>query len=114
VDYLTSKIDAAKGIDKCVLAMDRTAVLYLWETLARGKECGEIRQDQIDVAEGAVYPGWTKTIRQEPSARIELAAPKAGGRITFLQSASELVKVLSSNGVEIGKTGFFFSSFEPE
>jgi hypothetical protein len=45
VDYLMSKIDAAEGINKCVLAMDRTAVLYLWETLARGKECGEIRQD---------------------------------------------------------------------
>jgi hypothetical protein len=55
-----------------------------------------------------VYPGWTKTIRQEPSARIELAAPEAGGRITFLQSASELVKVLSSNGVEIFETGFLF------
>jgi hypothetical protein len=43
--YLTSKIDAAEGIDKCVLAVDKTAVLYLYKTLARGRECGEIRQD---------------------------------------------------------------------
>lgn len=108
VDFLTTKLGEAGGIEKCVLAMDRTAVLYLWETLARGKECGEIRQDQIDVAEGTVYPGWTKTVRQEPSARIELAVPGATDRLTFLQSASELVRVLSDQGIEIGETGFLF------
>jgi hypothetical protein len=48
VDYLTSKLAESEGMDKCVLAMDRAAVLYLWETLARGKECGAVRQDQID------------------------------------------------------------------
>jgi hypothetical protein len=84
VEFLLAKLDAAEGIDKCVLAMDRTAVLYLWETLARGKECGKIRHDQIDAAEGAVYPGWTKTICHEPSARIELAVPGTGARMTFL------------------------------
>jgi hypothetical protein len=42
---------AAEGIDKCILAKDRTAVLYLYKTLARGRKSDEIRQDHIDVAE---------------------------------------------------------------
>jgi hypothetical protein len=108
VAFLTAKLGKAGGLEKCVLAMDRTAVLYLWETLARGKECGEICQDQIDATEGTVYPGWTKTVRQEPSARIELATPGERGRSTFLESASELVKVLADNGIDIGETGFLF------
>jgi hypothetical protein len=36
VAYLTSKLLASEGIEKCVVAMDRAAVLYLWETLACG------------------------------------------------------------------------------
>jgi integrase len=110
VTYLTAKLGTVEGMEKCVLAMDRAAVLYLWETLARGKECGEVRQDQIDVSEGNVYPGWTKTIRQEPSARIELAAAGEGERMTFLEAAAELLEVLSENGLEIGKTGYLFRS----
>lgn len=96
------------GIEKCVAAMDHSAVLYLWETLARGKECGEIRQDQIDAQEGTVYPGWTKTIRHEPSARIELAVPGEQDRLTFLESAGELVRIFTDNGVEVGETGYLF------
>jgi hypothetical protein len=92
VSFLTTRMASADGIEKCVLAMDRAATLYLWKTLARGKKCGKVRQDQIDSAEGTVYPGWTKTVRQERLARIELAAPTEGGRMTFLEAASELVK----------------------
>jgi hypothetical protein len=76
VDYLTAKLSSSEGMEKCVVAMDRAAVLYLWERLARGKECGSIRQDQkVDTEEGTLYPRWTKTIRHEPSARIELSTP---------------------------------------
>lgn len=70
VVHLTGCVQALEGMEKCVAAMDRAAVLYLWKTLARGKECGAIRQDQIDREEGTVYRGWTKTIRQEPSVCI--------------------------------------------
>jgi integrase len=108
VDYLTTKLSASEGMEKCVVAMDRAAVLYLWETLARGKECGAIRQDQVDVEEGTVYPGWTKTIRHKPSARIELAAPRAAGRLSFLEAASELVKILADHGHDVGESGHLF------
>jgi integrase len=108
VAYLTGRLGETEGMEKCVVAMDRTAVLYLWKTLARGKECGEIRQDQIDVAEGTVYPGWTKTVRQEPSARIELAVPGGQERVTFLESASEQVQVMADYGIDIGESGYLF------
>jgi integrase len=108
VSYLTTKLSESEGMEKCVLAMDKAAVLYLWETLARGKECGAVRQDQIDTEEGTVYPGWMKTVRHEPSARIELSVPGAAERMPFLESASELVKILADHGHEIGETGFLF------
>jgi hypothetical protein len=34
VTYLTAKLGTVEGMEKCVLAMDCAAVLYLWETLA--------------------------------------------------------------------------------
>jgi hypothetical protein len=108
VAYLTEQLGKAKGMEQCVLAMHWAAVLYLWKILARGKECGEVQQDQIDPAEGTVYPGWTKTVRQEPSARIEQAVPGEKLRLTFLEAASELVRVQSDNGIDIGKTGHLF------
>jgi integrase len=108
VDYLTSKLAESEGMDKCLLAMDRAAVLYLWETLARGKECGAVRQDQIDADEGTVYPGWTKTIRHEPSARIELEVPGEGSRMSFLAAAGDLVRILIDHGHDVGETGYLF------
>jgi integrase len=108
VDFLTSKLASTEGMEKCIVAMDRAVVLYLWETLARGKECGSVRQDQIDAAEGTVYPGWTKTIRHEPSARIELATPGAAERMTFLEAATALVKILADDGHEVGESGYLF------
>lgn len=108
VSYLTNKLSESEGMEKCIVAMDRAAVLYLWETLVRGKECGAVRQDQIDVDEGTVYPGWTKTIRREPSATIELSVPGASERMTFPESASELVKIIADNGHDVGESGFLF------
>jgi hypothetical protein len=55
-----------------------------------------------------VYPGWTKTIRHEPSARMELAANGDAGRVTFLEAASELVKILADEGHDVGEAGFLF------
>lgn len=72
VDYLTEQAGQAKGISKCVLLMDRAVVLYLWESWARGKECGELGNRQIECEEGLLFPGWSKTVRSEPSGRIEL------------------------------------------
>lgn len=74
-----------------------------WKGVRRG-----VRQDQIDNAEGTVYPGWTKIVCQEPSARIELAVPEERDRMTFLESASEQVKILAENGIDIGKTDYMF------
>jgi integrase len=108
VAYLTEKLAVSRGMERCILAMDRPAVLYLWETLARGKECGSVRQDQVDPEEGTVYPGWTKKIRQEPSARIELATPGEANRLTFLKAAGELVKIMADEGHEVGETGHLF------
>jgi hypothetical protein len=44
VDYLTARKNEVEGINKIVLLMDRAAVLYLWESWARGKECGELKE----------------------------------------------------------------------
>jgi hypothetical protein len=110
VAYLTDKLAATDGMEQCVVAMDRAAVLYLWETLARGKECGEVWQDQIDTVEGTVYPGWTKTVHQEPSARIELAVPGEKARLTFLEATSELARVLANHGIDLGESGHLFQA----
>jgi integrase len=112
IDYLTARIGEKEGMERCLLTMDRAAVLYLWETLARGKECGEIRQDKIDAGEGTIYPGWTKIIRQEPSARIELAVPDDKERLTFLEAASELVYIMSDKRYGDERDGSFVSGTE--
>jgi hypothetical protein len=62
-------------------------VLYLWETLARGKECGELLYQHVEFGEQVAYPGWSKTVRRDPSTRIPLAAPEREGRPTFLEAA---------------------------
>jgi hypothetical protein len=106
VDYLTGLLPAAEGLEQCIVAMDRAAILRLWETLAGGKECGAIRQDQD---EGTAYPGWTKTVRHEQSVQIELVKPDGEGqRITFLEAAGELVRILAENGHDIEKNGYLF------
>jgi hypothetical protein len=48
------------GMERCVLLTDQAVVLYLWETLARGKECGELLYRQVEFGEQVAYPGWRK------------------------------------------------------
>jgi integrase len=104
VTYLEDGISRAEGLTKCVLAMDLTAVDYLWESWVRGKECGELRADQVDLEEGVALPGWSKTVHSEPSACINLTK---GGRGRFLQSAARLIGELEKQGYTEGH-GYLF------
>lgn len=88
VEYLDRQIEQSSGLRKCVLMTDLAAVDYLWESWARGKECGELRADEIDFSEGVAQPGWSKTIHKERSATIDLASPR---RRRFLKSAASLI-----------------------
>jgi integrase len=107
--YLSRIIgESAPGLERCVLMMDQAVVLYLWETLARGKECGELQLRQVEFGKHVAYPGWSKTVRKEPSARIPLAVPEPEGRLTFLEAAVCLVKELDAFGFPIGEDGFLF------
>lgn len=85
--------------------MDRAAILYLLESWARGKECRKLEAWQIDRDKGVSLPRWSKTVRSEPSGRIELE--KLGEEITFLQGSAELVSELERQGIEPGR-GFLF------
>jgi hypothetical protein len=98
------------GVERCILLTDQAVVPYLWETLARGKECGELLYRQVEFGEQVAYPGWSKTVRKEPSTRIPLAAPEPEGRLTFLEAAVQLVKGLEETGNSIGENGFLFRS----
>lgn len=96
--------------------MDRSAVLCLWETLARGtKEYAEIRQDQIDVAEARNSLPWLdkdNPLRTRLLPRLELSIPRERERsLSFLESAGELaVRIPFDNGIEILETGFLFQA----
>jgi hypothetical protein len=95
--------ECPSGLDRCVLLTDQAVVLYLWESLAQGKECGELLHRQVEFGEQVSYPGRSKTVRKEPSARIPLAAPdQEGGRLTFLEAAVWLVHELDQTGHGIG------------
>lgn len=121
-DFTEAKLDALlahlarsingcpPGLEKCVLLTDQAVVLYLWESLARGKECGELLLRQVEFGEQVLYPGWSKTVRKEPSARIPLASPASEGRLTFLEAAMQLVKGLDETGNGLGEDGFLFRS----
>lgn len=104
VAYLDAKLEGLAGISRCVVLMDRTAVLYLWESWARGKECGELEVGQIDFEQAESRPGWTKTVRQEPSGRVEL---RKEGTLTFIDSSVELLLALEQTKVPLGR-GFLF------
>jgi integrase len=109
--YLARLIgESSPGLDRCVLLTDQAVVLYLWESLARGKECGELQYRQVEFGEQVAYPGWSKTVRREPSARIPLATPEVEGRPTFLEAAVQLVKGLDETGNGIGENGYLFRS----
>jgi hypothetical protein len=84
--------------------MDLTAVHYLWESWSRGKECGELLADQVDFGTQEVSPGWSKTVRQEPSACIELHGEGCG---RFMESAARMMKEMERQGHEVGH-GYLF------
>jgi hypothetical protein len=89
VGYLTRLANEAVGIPRVVLLMDRAAVLYLWESWARGKEAEELEERQVDREDGITLPGWSKTVRSEPSGRVELA--KESLETTFLEGSAKLL-----------------------
>jgi integrase len=105
VEYLSRLVGEATGIPKVVLLMDRAAVLYLWESWARGKKVGELEARQIDREDGITLPDWSKTVRSELSGRVELA--KSGQELTFLEGSAELLAEMESQRIELGR-GFLF------
>lgn len=104
VEYLEQGVARSAGISRCILMMDLAAVDYLWESWARGKECGELRADQVDFEAGVAEPGWSKTVRSEPSSRIELSGEHRG---RFLRSACALVGEMEKEGYASSR-GFLF------
>jgi hypothetical protein len=50
-------------------------------------------------------PGWSKTVQNEPSGRIELK--KSSGSMTFLEGSAELLAQMESEKIELGG-GFLF------
>jgi hypothetical protein len=60
--------------------------------------------DQVDFATKEVSPGWSKTIRQEPSACIGL---RGEGRGRFMESAARMMKEMERQGHEPGH-GYLF------
>jgi hypothetical protein len=108
--HLAERLSEASGLEKCTLLMDQAAVLYLWESLARGKECDQLSHGQLEATELAAYSGWSKTVRQEPSARIPLADPVGSVRLTFIEAAAALTKGLEEFGDPIGENGYLFRS----
>jgi hypothetical protein len=57
IAHLEEWIRASSGLTRCIQRMDLTAVLYLWESWSRGKECGELLADQVDFEAGEANPG---------------------------------------------------------
>ncbi|GAQ85468.1 putative Phage_integrase [Klebsormidium nitens] len=96
------------GLERCVLLTDQAAVLYLWESRAREKDCGQLQRQQVKLGEQAAYPGWSKTVRQEPSARIPLAVPVPEGRLAFVEAAVQLLHGMEEGGFPVGEDGFLF------
>jgi integrase len=102
--FLETEIASSSGIWRCVLMMDVAAVDYLWKSWVRGKECGELRVDQIDTENEEARPGWSKTVQAEPSAVIDLSRAR-GGR--FMKSAAALIHEMESQGHVIGMGNLF-------
>jgi integrase len=84
--------------------VDKCAILYLWESWSRGKECGELQCDQIDFKEKKTRPRWSKTERHEPSAIIDLASGYWG---RFIEHAALMLKEMEAKG-NGGGHGFLF------
>jgi hypothetical protein len=104
VSYLDSEAERSSGLRKCLLRMDITAVECLWESWARGKECGELLAGEINFEKGTSEPGWSKTVRKEPSASINLKGP---GRGRFLECARKLIREMEQADHPIGIGNLF-------
>jgi integrase len=110
VHFLIAEIcKMTEGIARCCALMDVAAVLYLWEAWVREKECGSLEKRQVHEDERLVLPGWSKTVQQEPSSRIEVISPK-DGKWSFLAATAALVKESEAIGQPVGD-GFLFRPF---
>jgi hypothetical protein len=78
VEYLGREIEKAEKIGKVILLMDRAAVLYVWESWARGKECGELEARQIDREDAVSLPGWSKLSERSRAGELVLPETKNG------------------------------------
>lgn len=106
VRAIERQISESGGVIKCSPLMDLSIVHYLWESWSRGRECGELEQRQVAFEESLVRPGWSKTVRMEPSAEI----PVGSG---FLEAATRLISSCEVIGQPIGN-GFLFRPFNEQ
>lgn len=100
VASIEKQILQSSGLQECCLIGDLAIVHYLWESLSRGKECGQLERRQVSFGENMARPGWSKTVRQEPSAEISLGN-------NFLEAAGRLIRACEDNGVPVGQ-GYLF------
>jgi integrase len=106
VEFIVKEIEKMpEGLERCCSIMDLAAILYLWESWVRGKECGSLERRQVHENEGITLPGWSKTVRAEPSNRIEEEREK--DTITFLEATAMLIKEAEAIGQPV-KEGFLF------
>jgi hypothetical protein len=78
--------------------------------LGERQECGELESRQIDREGGLAFPGWSKTVRSEPSGRIELAQGEEG--LTFLIGSAELLAEMGLQQRSLGR-GYLFRPLNP-
>jgi hypothetical protein len=97
----------SKGIERCCSIMDLTAVLYLWETWVRGKECGSLEKRQVHKEEGIVAESWSKTVQNEPSSIINVRQEESRMAISFLEATALLIKECEAIDQPVGD-GFLF------
>jgi hypothetical protein len=72
----------------------------------RGKECGNLERRQVHDKEQVVLPGWSKTVQQEPSSRIEVSGEIGGW--TFLAATAAVVKEAEAIGQPVLGNGYLF------
>lgn len=113
IAWLEGRVNEANGFARCSLISDLAVVHYLWETWSRGKECGSVEVRQIAFGDHTVKAGWSKTIREEPSAEIDVGPG-------FLEAAARLISACEQVGDPVG-TGYLFrplngrkNGFKPE
>lgn len=79
LSYLARRIEESPpGMEKCVLLTDQAVVLYLWESLARGKECGISFFDRSNLASRSRILGGAR--QYERSQALEFPWPHLSQR----------------------------------